>query len=137
MYQEGLSIVHELLGPWGVAMPLAALSHIAAANGQPGRAVRLGAVATSLGDAYQTPLIPLVEPILAQGLDLAHQTLGEAAYAQAWAEGQAMSLDAAIGEARAVEIAPVASVATTGSHSKYHRIWQSHGDRAAGTAATR
>ena len=77
------------------------------------------AVATSLGDAYQTPLIPLVEPILAQGLDLAHQTLGAAAYAQAWAEGQAMSLDAAIGEARAVEIAPVASVATTGSHSKY------------------
>jgi DNA-binding NarL/FixJ family response regulator len=30
-----------------------------------------------------------------------------------------MSLDAAIGEARAVEIAPVASVATTDSHSKY------------------
>ena len=107
LYQEGLATIRELLGPWGLAMPLAALSHIAAANGQPGRAVRLGATATRLSDAYQTPLIPLIEPFLAQGLDAARQALGELTYARAWAEGQAMSLEAAIAEAFAVDIAPV------------------------------
>ena len=119
LYQEGLSMVHGLLGPWGVAMPLAALSHIAAANGQPGRGVRLGAAATLLGDSYQTPLIPLVEPLLAQGLDLARQALGEAAYAQAWAEGQAMSLETAMAEALAVEVAPVAPVVAAGGTSNF------------------
>ena len=66
LYRDGLATIRELMGPWGLAMPLAALSHIAATNGQPGRAVRLGATATRLSDAYQTPLIPLIEPFLAR-----------------------------------------------------------------------
>jgi DNA-binding NarL/FixJ family response regulator len=99
-------------------MPLAALSHIAAANGQPGRAVRLGATATRLSDAYQTPLIPLIEPFLAQGLDAARHALDELTYAQAWAEGQAMSLEAAVAEAFAVDIAPVTAALTPADQAK-------------------
>jgi hypothetical protein len=98
LYRDGLATVRDLLGPWGLAMPLAALAHIAAAKGQPGRAVRLGATATRLSDAYQTPLIPLIGPFLAQGLDAARLALDELTYAQAWAEGQAMSLEAAVAE---------------------------------------
>jgi len=99
-------------------MPFAALSHIAAANGQPDRAVRLGATATRLSGAYQTPLIPLVEPFLAQGLDAARRALDERTYAQAWAEGQAMSLENAIAEALAVDIAPVTAATTPDDHAK-------------------
>jgi DNA-binding NarL/FixJ family response regulator len=84
-------------------MPVAALAHIAALHGQAGAAVRLGAVATRLSEAYQTPLIPLIEPLLAQALDLARQALAHDAYAQAWAEGQSMSVEAAAAEALAVE----------------------------------
>jgi DNA-binding CsgD family transcriptional regulator len=118
LYREGLAIVRELLGPWGLAMPLAALAHIAAASGQPGRAVHLGATATRLSDTYQTPLIPLVEPFLAQGLDAARHALGELTYAQAWREGQAMSLESAIAEALAVDIAPVTAAAAPEGQAK-------------------
>src|SRR5205085_4433916 len=118
LYREGLATIGEFLGPWGLAMPLAALSHLAAANGQPARAVRLGASATRLSDAYQTPLIPLIEPFLAQGLDAARRALGELTYAQAWAEGQRMSLETAIAEALAVEVAPVTAAATQDSQAK-------------------
>lgn len=105
-YQEGLALVRDLLGPWGVAMPVAALSHIAAVFGQHARAVRLGAVATQLGQAYQTPLIPLMEPVLAQSLEIARRALGEERYTATWAEGQAQSIDATVAEALAVEAAP-------------------------------
>jgi DNA-binding NarL/FixJ family response regulator len=118
LYRDGLATIRELMGPWGLAMPLAALSHIAAANGQPGRAVRLGATATRLSDAYQTPLIPLIEPFLAQGLDAARHALDELTYGQAWAEGQAMPLEAAIAEALAVEIAPVTAASTPAGQAK-------------------
>ncbi len=118
LYREGLAKIRELLGPWGLAMPLAALSHVAAGNGQPARAVRLGATATRLRDAYQTPLIPLIEPFLAQGLDVARHALGELTYARAWAEGQAMSLETAIAEALAVDIAPVTAAATPDNQAK-------------------
>lgn len=104
--QEGLSILRGLLGPWGVAMPLAALSHIAARLGAPVQAVRFGAAATYLGESYQTPLIPLVEPLLADGLELARQALGAEKYLYAWAAGQALSLQTATNEALALDFAP-------------------------------
>ena len=114
LYQEGLATIRELLGPWGLAMPFAALSHLAATNGQPGRAVRLGAAATRLRDAYQTPLIPLIEPFLAQALDAARRALSELTYAQAWAEGQGMSLETAIADALAT--------VRTGNHASFARV---------------
>jgi non-specific serine/threonine protein kinase len=105
-YREGLVVVRDLLGSWSIAMPAAALSHIAATCGQPIRATRLGAVANRLSEAYQTPLIPLIEPLLAEALELARHQLADEAYARAWAEGGAMSLEAAIAEALAVEGPP-------------------------------
>jgi DNA-binding CsgD family transcriptional regulator/tetratricopeptide (TPR) repeat protein len=104
LFREGLILVQGLLGPWGSAMLLAALSHIAAACGQPLRAVRLGAAATAFGESYHTPLIPLFEPPLAEGLARARRALGEAVYLQAWNEGGAMSVDEAVAEALKVEV---------------------------------
>jgi DNA-binding NarL/FixJ family response regulator len=62
----------------------------------------------AVSEAYHTPLIPFSGALLAEGLDVARQSLGEAAYAAAWAEGTAMSLDQAVGEALAIEVAPPA-----------------------------
>jgi non-specific serine/threonine protein kinase len=109
LHREALITVHGLLGPWGLCMPLAGVSRIAAGRGQPARAARLGAAARALSESYHTPLIPLFEPPLAEGLDLARQALGQAAYAQALGEGRAMSLDQAIAEALAVHSGPAAA----------------------------
>jgi DNA-binding CsgD family transcriptional regulator/tetratricopeptide (TPR) repeat protein len=103
LYREGLSSVRGLLGPWGVAMPLAALSHIAAIQGDAVRAVRLAAAATHLRDVYHTPLIPLVEPLLAEALERARTALDDEAFARARAEGERLSFEAAIAEALLVE----------------------------------
>ena len=114
LYREALCIVQGLFGPWGSCMPLAAVSRIAAAWSQPRRAVRLGAAATALSESYQTPLIPLFERPLAEGLALARRVLGEADYAQAWSEGRTMSVDEAVAEALNVEVAPAPMQGTDG-----------------------
>jgi len=102
---EALGIMQSL-SPWHVATILGAFSHIASVRGQPLRAVRLGAMATGLSETHQTPLIPLVEPLLGQGLDMARQALAQAAFTQAWREGASMSLDQAVAECLAVGVAP-------------------------------
>lgn len=103
---EALAFIPQVLGPWSLAMVLASFTYIAAVSGQPAQAARLGAAAAAVVDTYHTPMIPLAEPFLADGLARARQTLGEAAFAAAVQEGRAMSPDSAIAEARAIEVAP-------------------------------
>jgi predicted ATPase/DNA-binding CsgD family transcriptional regulator len=103
--QEGLTVVHALFGPWGLGMPLACLGRVAAVLGQPVRAVRLGAAATALCESSHTPLIPLFEILLEEGLEIARQALDEPTYAGAWAAGRAMTQEESLAEAFAVEAA--------------------------------
>jgi predicted ATPase/DNA-binding NarL/FixJ family response regulator len=100
---EAIEIMRTRLGPWSLAPAFAISSHLAATEGQASRAVRLGAAAIALQDRYHTPLIPLSEALLDEGLAIARQALDEGAYATAVEEGRAMSLDAAVAEALAVE----------------------------------
>jgi non-specific serine/threonine protein kinase len=123
LYSEALAIMHLLVGPWNMAMILAAFSSIAAAQRQSVRAVRLGAAASALGESYQTPLIPLFETLLAEGLDLASQALGQPAYGQAWAEGMAMSLDDAIAEALSVRVLAPSAPPVHGPQPVEHRAF--------------
>jgi DNA-binding NarL/FixJ family response regulator len=67
-----------------------------------------------LSESYQTPIIPLFEPPLSEGLTFAKQVLGEAAYQQAWSEGSAMSLDEVVAEALSIEVASTAALQTHG-----------------------
>jgi non-specific serine/threonine protein kinase len=106
LIREGLPVLQAVHGPWSLAMPLALISGIAAAQGQPVRAARLGGAAVALGEAHKMPLIPLIEAVLTEGMDAAKRALGDAAYAAALAEGRAMSLDEAVAEALAVDVAP-------------------------------
>ena len=95
-----------MLGPWGLSNSLSIFCRIAAAQGQPVRAVRLGAAAVAVCATHHTPLVPLYEALLEEGLALAGRALGPAARAGAWAGGEAMSLQEAIAESFAVEVAP-------------------------------
>jgi non-specific serine/threonine protein kinase len=111
LLREGLAAAQAVHGPHGMAMPLAAFAHLAAALGQPLQAVRLGGAATAICDARQSPLIPLFETLLTEALDTSRAELDDDAYAAAWLEGQAMSLEESVAEALAVESRPPASVA--------------------------
>jgi DNA-binding NarL/FixJ family response regulator len=108
--REAITFVHSVQGPWGHAMPMAIFSHLAAVAGQQVRAVRLGAIATALRESYHTPLIPLSEALLMESLAMARRALDDPAYAAAWDEGRAMSLDEGVAEALAVEAGPAASL---------------------------
>ena len=57
-----------------------------------------------MSESAHTLPIPITEVLFNQGVQLARQKLGDAAFAAAWAEGRAMSLDAAVAEALAVEV---------------------------------
>jgi DNA-binding CsgD family transcriptional regulator len=103
-----LMIMHGLLEPWHLAMMLAAFTRIAATGGQLLRAVRLGAAVSRLREVYDTPLIPVLEPLLVEGLELATKHLRTSDYMQAWSEGRALSVEEAVAEALAVEVGPSA-----------------------------
>ncbi|HEU5423205.1 MAG TPA: tetratricopeptide repeat protein [Nitrolancea sp.] len=106
LFREGVEGAQTVLGPWGLAMPLAGFAHLAAASGQPLRATRLGAAAAAQSEASHTPLIPLFDALLREGLEAARRALDEGAYAAAWAEGRVLSLEESIAEALAVEAGP-------------------------------
>jgi non-specific serine/threonine protein kinase len=118
LFWENLTIMQELGGLWNLRMPLAVLSRVAAVQGQAVRAARLAGAVALLGESNRTPLIPLTEALFDEGLDMARQALGETAYTVAWAEGRAMTLDEAIAEALAVEVAPQAEAPATAPDSQ-------------------
>jgi non-specific serine/threonine protein kinase len=120
LLEEGQAVAQVVQGPWGMAMPLAGFAYLAAASGQPLRAVRLGAAAAARSGAYRTPLIPLYEALLKEALDVAGGALDEDAYAAGWAEGWAMSLEESIAEALAIETAPPAVTSVPTAQPRTH-----------------
>ena len=102
-----------------MAMPLASFSYLAAALGQPLRAVRLGGAVAVICESYHSPLVPLFEALLAEGLGTARGALADVAFAAAWAEGQAMSLEESIAEEFAIEAGPPAALPAPGARSRY------------------
>ena len=108
LFREGLAAAQAVHGPWGLAMPLAGFAYLAAALGQPRRAMRLGAAAAAISESSHSPLVPLFDALLREGLEAARAALDDEAYAAAWAEGRAMPLEESIAEAFAVEAGPPA-----------------------------
>jgi DNA-binding NarL/FixJ family response regulator len=68
-----------------------------------------------LSESYQSPLVPLFEEFLHEALDAAKEALGCDAFAAAWTEGQAMSLEESIAEGFAVEARPPAAPSMPGA----------------------
>ena len=95
-YEEGLVIFGELGDARGIAYLFEAYARAAVARGRPERALRLAAAAATLREEFGAPLSPDDESKLKCSLDLIRQTLGQAASAIAWTEGQAMPTEKAI-----------------------------------------
>jgi predicted ATPase/DNA-binding SARP family transcriptional activator len=103
-YAESLTIRRELGDKLGIALSLEAFADLLTVQGQFGRAARLWGAAEALRQAILAPLSPKERETYDRSLTAARTALGEEAFAAAWAEGQAMSLE----EASAYALEPAA-----------------------------
>ena len=79
---------------------------LAAAQGQHESALRLAGAASALREAIGAPLTRAQQSKLDQALEPARRRLGEVRAAAAWAEGRAMTVDAAVDHALALTEKP-------------------------------
>jgi DNA-binding CsgD family transcriptional regulator len=121
-YHAARGFVRESLGAlpevalYPIPTVLATATSIAARLGQPRRAARLAGATAAFSESVDIVPIPLAEPILSEGQEMARRALGEAEYDAAWAEGRALSLDGAIDEGLADDVPPDELPARTDVH---------------------
>jgi predicted ATPase/DNA-binding CsgD family transcriptional regulator len=96
---ESLALNQEIGSYSGIVASIAALAAVGAARGKMAYATRLlGVVETSLVSG-NVQIMALDRSQFDRTVAIAHAQLREATFAQAWAEGQAMTLEQAVGEA--------------------------------------
>jgi predicted ATPase/Tfp pilus assembly protein PilF len=78
---------------WGQALCIEGQAEVASARGRYAAAVRLFAAADAWRNAFGAPVPPNDRPAYDRALKDARASLGETAYAVAWAEGQAQALE--------------------------------------------
>ena len=101
LYEESLALSRSLGDMRGVAGTLGGIAAIVLARGQPERAARLLGAARALGDRVGVAHLAhhlYYERVIAA----ARARLDERAFTDAWASGQALSLEQALAEAEAV-----------------------------------
>jgi hypothetical protein len=97
LHEEGLAIFRELGDKGGIAQSLESLAGLAAVWGRGlERAARLWGAAAALREAIGAPLPPSEREKYEREVGAARAALGEEAFASAWAEGEAMTLEQAI-----------------------------------------
>lgn len=95
-YRESLEVFSQLGHKRGMARALEGFACLAAARGDPARALTLASAATHLRQLISAPL-PLAEQSkLDQTLSSAWESLGDAEGKAAWAEGSAIAIERAI-----------------------------------------
>jgi predicted ATPase/class 3 adenylate cyclase len=99
--QEGLELRRAMGHQAGIAAGLEGLAAVAVCGRQPGRAARLLGAATALRQAIGAPLPPVDRPDCEATAQAARAALGEAAFAAAWAAGEALTPEEAVAEALA------------------------------------
>ncbi len=96
VYQESLAL-HERLGDKiGVAEDLEGMAAVGCRNGEFTHAVRLDAAATALRATLGAPLTPVARARHDEAVATTRQALGKTAFAAAWAEGGALSMEQVI-----------------------------------------
>jgi predicted ATPase len=98
-FRESLALLQHVGDHHGLAWGLAALASLAAATGQFDRAARLFGAATPHLDVDASPLHPPERTGYHRAIATARTALGEEAYAAAWSEGRAMTLEQAVADA--------------------------------------
>jgi predicted ATPase/DNA-binding CsgD family transcriptional regulator len=105
-YTAALPTLQEVVTPWGIAWCLEGLADLAVVSGDAQQAIRMLAAATTLREATTLPVPPVHRARRERIVATARRELGAASYAEAWAAGQAMSLDEVIAEALRTPAAP-------------------------------
>jgi predicted ATPase/class 3 adenylate cyclase len=95
-WREAMTIQLKLGDKWGICGLLYAFAALSAAEAHPERGARLDGAATELREATGAEFPAPVMMALQGLIDTARQVLGEKAWAAAWAEGRAMTLEQAI-----------------------------------------
>jgi non-specific serine/threonine protein kinase len=96
---ESLSLWRDMRRPEGVALALAGLSEVAAAQGRPRRAARLLGAAEALHPAGGPHRPPYLQALVDRAVASARDALGAEAFETAQAEGAGLSEEEAIAEA--------------------------------------
>jgi DNA-binding CsgD family transcriptional regulator len=110
--QRSLSLYQRLDSKPEIPYPLEALALLATDQGHVQRAARLWGAASAVRDSVHALPPPSYEADYAPHLEKARTALGEEAFAAAWAEGRALTLEQAISLATAVPATePVSSAA--------------------------
>jgi non-specific serine/threonine protein kinase len=73
LFSEALRTMRGLMGEWGISVNVATFAGLAAAQGHLIEAVRLAGASAALRESWQTPLIPLIETVMDEGLARARQ----------------------------------------------------------------
>jgi len=100
LFRASLNHMRELGDHWGISHCLRGLAGVAAARREPEQAARLFGATETLLNITGMKLEPFEQSEHDQHIAVARAQLDEAAFAAAWAAGQAMSLDQAIAEAQ-------------------------------------
>jgi len=96
LHEESLAIRRELGDRRGIAECLEGLAKVACTQGRSGQAALLFGAAEALRQAIQAPLPPNERADYERHVAATRSGLSEAAFAAAWAHGQAMTLEQAI-----------------------------------------
>jgi predicted ATPase len=96
LLEEGLALYQEFGNRWGIAHCLAGFGALALARAQPEQATRLLGAASALLAAIDHHLEHPDSAVYDDSLAKVRDQLDEAAFAAAWAEGQAMTMEEAI-----------------------------------------
>jgi predicted ATPase/DNA-binding SARP family transcriptional activator len=104
-YAEARALLEEIVDerlpqyPWTVPPLLEAFAGLAVAQGEAARALKLAAAAEALREGAGVSRAPAWRADLKRRLEPAWRTLGEREGAAAWAQGRALTLEEAVGEA--------------------------------------
>jgi tetratricopeptide (TPR) repeat protein len=96
LFEESLTIKRELGDKRAIVQDLEGLAALAVAQAQPAHAARLFGAVEGLREAFGAPLPPGDRAEHDRCVPAVRTTLGEAAFAAAWAEGRSMSLEQSI-----------------------------------------
>jgi predicted ATPase/class 3 adenylate cyclase len=96
LYEESLAIFQELGSQWGIANALKKFAKLAGVKGQRERAARLLGAAEALREAIGAPMHLPERSDYEQIVTELRSALGDEAFAVAWEEGRAMTLEQAI-----------------------------------------
>jgi predicted ATPase/DNA-binding SARP family transcriptional activator len=103
---ESLELWRELGIKVGLVEALEGLACLAGVHGQPERVARLLGATASIRETIERGQPKVKRPECARHLITARAILGEAAFAEAWSEGRAMTLDHTISDALKEQVNP-------------------------------